>query len=267
MRQYFYNHKHKTEFEKVPQKVVSLIPSVTETLFEIGAGRKIAGITDYCIFPKDKVKDVAKVGGPKSVNKDLIDKINPDLIFMDPEENTLDDFEELRREYPIFVINVRTVEDSVEFLRSIGELFELEQKAESFISRINRYLHDLRSKYKNAPARRILILIWKDPYYVPGSGTYITSLAETYGVVNVFADKTGYFRVEEEGIIGVSPDIILLPDEPYEFKDEDVSAFNRLFENSGAKPKIRIVSGANLCWYGVRTLEGLKYFDGVFSEI
>lgn len=253
-------------FEKIPERVVSMIPCVTETLFEFGAQDKIAGITDFCIFPEGKVDKITRIGGPKNVKMDVIDNIKPDLIFMDPEENTLADFQILEKKYPIFVVNVKNIIDSTNFIKKIGEIFENENKALKAINQILNKYKQIRSKYSESQRKKVLILLWKNPYVVPGNSTYINNLAFDCGLDNVFKDESGYFNVDNKRILNSSPDMIFLPDEPYSFSEKDEKELGDLFSNSGLFPKIKQVDGTYLCWYGIRTQKALDYFDKLVSE-
>lgn len=254
------------EIKSSPERVISLIPCVTETLFELGASDKIVGITDYCIYPADKIKDIQKVGGPKSPNIEFIDAINPDLIFMDPDENRLDDFDALQKKYPIFIVKGRNIEDSMVFIQKTGDIFGTKSKADGLVKSIRNCLDELRAKKGKTTYRRVLVLLWKKPYFVPGKETYINSLLESCGLENVFSKRAGYFEVSEDQIIESRPDIIFLPDEPYTFKREDESELQILFNRKNIPIKIKIIIGTELCWYGVRTLKGLKYIDEIISQ-
>jgi ABC-type Fe3+-hydroxamate transport system substrate-binding protein len=254
------------EFKKTPERVISLIPCVTESLFELGASDKIVGITEYCIYPADKVKDIQKVGGPKSPNIDFIDKINPDLIFMDPDENRLEDFEVLQKNYPIFIAKGRNIEDSIAFIQKIGDIWGTKSKADELVKSIRDYLNELHLQNENSHPKKVLVLLWKKPYFVPSNNTYINSLIESYGLKNVFSDRVGYFEITEEQLVESQPDIILLPDEPYLFTKEDESDLKVLFDQRNIPIKIKIIIGTELCWYGVRTLKGLKYISEIVSQ-
>jgi len=246
---------------KNPKRMISLIPCVTETLFELGGESKIVGVTDYCIYPKDKVDIITKVGGPKSIDIDKINEIKPDLIFMDPEENVLDDFEVLRKNYDIFVVNAKDIDGSINFIKSISKLLNTEDLAEKYISGIKNKVKELDEKYSEVRKKRALVLLWKEPYFVPGGSTYINSVLETCGMVNVFEDRAGYFKIEEEELIESSPEIIFLPSEPYEFTNIEKAELENNFNSQGKKIKAVMISGEELCWYGVRTLTGLKYIE------
>ena len=187
--------------------------------------------------------------------------------MMDPEENILDDFKALKEKYNVFVVNVKTIENSIEFVKNMGKLLGAVEKSEIIVADIQKITHDLEIKYRNSQRKKALVLLWKDPYFVPGSNTYIDSVLEACGMNNIFCNDTGYIKINDEQLKTLTPDIIFLPDEPYEFSDDDVIEIKRMFEGKDIEVNVKQISGESLCWYGFRTLMGLKYIDNIISQI
>ena len=243
-------------------RLVSLCPSITESLVEMGLVDQLVGITRYCIHPRDVVKRIRKVGGTKNPDVVAILALAPDLVFLNAEENRAEDVEAISRMLPTDVSHPRAVAEVPDLLRQFGRLTGREPEAESWARRIEARLAEIREK--PLAAFRFVYLIWKEPWMTVDEGTYISDLLTQAGGVNAFAGRgTDYPQITQDEIRAARPDVLLLPDEPYRFRPADRQAFAELLPESD----IRLVSGDDLCWHGVRTLRGIEAVDEIARSL
>ena len=240
-------------------RIVSLCPSITESLIAFGLRDELVGVTRYCIHPRDEVKGLTRVGGTKDPDLALIRSLAPDLVFLNAEENRREDAEALGAEFPIDVSTPRHASEVPEVLRHFGRRTGRVSEARSWAERIEEAL----SRLPSAPAPvRVAYLIWKDPFMTIGDGTYIADLLRLGGGVNALGGKTrDYPAVTETEIVESRPAILLLPDEPYRFREAD----RRFWQERLPGTDVRLVSGDDFSWHGVRTLRGLDAVRGVLG--
>jgi ABC-type Fe3+-hydroxamate transport system substrate-binding protein len=224
-----------------PKRVVSLVPSLTETLFDIGAGNAVAGITDFCIFPPNL--DLPRVGGTKNPRVEQIRALKPDLVHMNFEENLERHARAIEEFAPVFMTEPKTVADVQTLIVTLGEMHDAMHGASEFVKKIE-------SELASMPRRDFTFAcaIWKDPWMWCGGDTYVSNLIECAGGRNVFASEKRYPSHDPND---VDADVIFLPDEPYLFTAED-----------GKRFKARVVGplpGHLLTWHGTRTVLGLRF--------
>lgn len=210
-----------------PERIVSLVPSLTEALFAFGVGEKVVGRTRYCTQPPRAVGRIARVGGTKKVDVGRVLGLEPDLVVAVKEENTREDVEGLRAAgVPVFVGSPETVKDA---MRMLGELAERvgAPEAEAVLGSIERAYGRLREAEPER-ARRVFVPIWKDPYMSVGSDTYVHDVLRTCGGENVCGDSTRYPVVSLKEVEDLEPEVVLLPDEPYPFSAGDLPEFYAL---------------------------------------
>ncbi len=247
---------HAFDFPTPPQRIVSLVPSLTETLFEFGAGDRVVGITDYCIYPREGVATKRKIGGTKNPRVPEILALTPDLVIANVEENRKRDIEALEaRGIPTFVTFPRTVRGAIAELRDLARLVHARNE-EALITPIEALCTTLA-----APSLRprVFVAIWKDPWMTANGDTYIGNLIETCGGTNIFRERTRalrrpepecdlrYPRVTLDEVMTARPDVILLPDEPYRFTEKDAAELRTLTD-----ARVQLVDGTLVSWYGVR---------------
>ncbi len=243
-----------------PERIVSLVPSLTEALFAFGVGERVVGRTRYCTQPPRLVGRVAKVGGTKKVDVEGVLGLEPDLVVAVREENTREDIEGLEEAgVPVFVGAPETVADA---LGMLGELAERvgAPEAEAVLGPIERVYGRLREEDRQEGsnrARRVFVPIWKGPYMSVGSDTYVHDVLETCGGENVCGSSTRYPIVDLGEIEDLEPEIVLLPDEPYPFSAEDLSEFYALDVPAAREDRVHLVDGKLLTWYGPRMASSL----------
>lgn len=243
-----------------PQRILSLCPSITETLFALGLGDRVVGRTQFCIHPSDRISSVHTVGGTKQVDDDKIAALAPDLIIAEKEENTQDIVERLATRYPVYVVNVESIADAYTMIRDVGTITGTAEAANALVTRIQAKLHDL----PRFDGKKAAYFIWRKPYMVVGKTTYIDAMLAHIGFTNPFAELDGrYPVVTVEQIQHMKPDIVLLSSEPYPFAEGHVL---ELQEHLPDTP-IVLVDGEMFSWYGVRMLQAADYVSEWQKEI
>lgn len=243
-----------------PEKIVSLVPSITETLWAFGAGPRIAGVTRYCIDPPE-ARRAPRVGGTKNPDCDAILALEPDLVLMSEEENRLEDFRRLEGSgVAVFVSMPRRVEDVVGWALRLGELVECADAARRLDVEIREAADEVRAGVVAAgPPALVFCPIWKKPWMTFNADTYASSVLDVCGGRNVFADAAiRYPKVELEEARRRRPELVLLPDEPYPFGARDLADVAPLLAPGGPARRAGIVDGQALSWYGARTPRGLR---------
>jgi ABC-type Fe3+-hydroxamate transport system substrate-binding protein len=235
------------DFDLPPRRVVSLVPSLTETLFDLGAGGDVAGITDYCIFPENL--DRPRVGGTKNPRVDEIRALEPDLVYMNLEENLARHAAEIETFAPVFVTEPKSVDDVDQLFITLGAIHQRDPSS----------LRDaLRDERESMPKRSFTFAcaIWKKPWMWCGGDTYVSNLVEYAGGTNVLREHKRYPSID---VADVKADVIFLPDEPYVFTSEDAAQITHA----------RVVGpfpGHLFTWHGSRTILGLKFLRELSFE-
>ncbi len=247
---------------QVPRRIVSLVPSQTELLFALGAGDSVVGVTRYCTHPVGGVAGLARIGGTKRFHFDRIDRLQPDLILGNLEENYREGIERLQRSYPVWISDIRSLADALSMIRSVGRLVGQGIRSDALAAQIEARF----SARQPAPSRRAAYLIWRDPWMVAASATFIDDMMARCGLKNVFADQSRYPQVSLAMLRDRQPEYVLLSSEPYSFdathRDEIVA--------SVPGTQVLFVDGMMFSWYGSRLLETPAYLRGLaaaWSEI
>lgn len=245
--------------EQPPKRVVSLVPSISELVYDLGAGSSLAGITRYCVHPAQALLEKPVVGGTKKVVVDRVAAIQPDLILANKEENVKDQIDQLAADYPVWLTDVSTLAENYQLIADLGRLLHREDEA-------NHLNQQIQSAFQTLPRfnpLRTAYLIWKDPYYAVGQGTFIHDMLRQLGLVNVLADKARYPQVSIDELDQLGTELLLLSSEPYPFKEE------QLHQLQQALPKTRVVlvDGELFSWYGSRMLHAPLYFRQLLAEL
>ena len=235
------------------RRVVSLCPSVTETIFELGAGSRLAGRTRYCIRPATAVDRVSEVGGTRSLRVDRVLALAPDLVLAVKEENEAADIERLTAEgVPVFVFDVKDVSTTLHMIRSLGTLLGRDAAADELTQQIRAECALCAAPPRvpdNAARMRVLYLIWRDPWMAAGTGTYIANALAFGGFTNI-ASEPRYPTIGEAMLREFEGDAILLSSEPFPFTHEHIEEVRRLVP---PRVKVVLVDGESFSWYGSRT--------------
>lgn len=228
----------------LPKRIVSLCPSLTETLFALGLADSVAGRTRYCVHPADDVRSVPVVGGTKDVDPATVDRCSPDLIIAVKEENMREAVELLGRSYPVFVFDVNSYDGALRAISDLGKLTGRQEQAQELHERIRQAFASL----EPIEPRTAVYLVWDGPYLAAGGGTYIDSLLAMCGLRNVCADRSGYPTLTADDLRALNPEVVLLPDEPFEFDRSHADRIRELLPSA----RVPLVDGQLLSWYGSR---------------
>ncbi|AZA79837.1 cobalamin-binding protein [Chryseobacterium sp. G0186] len=239
-------------------KIVSLVPSITEALFDLGlTENEVIGRTKFCIHPQDKVKNVAVIGGTKNINIDKIKALQPDLILANKEENIKEQVEVLMDNFKVTVTNVETIEDNYYLLKNLGRLLGKEERAQLF----NLKIYDILNQAKLETPVKTAYLIWNNPYMTVGSDTFIHKILTEIGFENIFRNQTRYPVITSEDL--ADADVIMLSSEPFPFKEKHIQEMKAIYPDK----KIMIVDGEAFSWYGTHIAKCEEYFKEVLAEI
>jgi len=252
-------------FENTPKRIVSLVPSQTETLFELGLEDKIIGITKFCVHPYHLKATKLSVGGTKKVHIEKIRALNPDIIVANKEENTLEIVESLRDICPVWVTDVRSVEDSIQMIADFGEIFNRRTDAKNWIEKTRFALADFQNFIADKPTRKSAYLIWREPYMAAGKDTFIDALLQLNKFTNIYANREDrYPEVEVRKMrIQGDPDVVFLSSEPYPFKEEHAFEIGRSTHHA----KTVFVDGEMFSWHGVRLVRAFEYFKILHNRL
>ncbi|GAB3991425.1 helical backbone metal receptor [Spirosoma daeguense] len=242
-----------------PKRIISLVPSITELLFDLGLDDEVVGITKFCIHPANKVKQKPIVGGTKTLRINKIKALQPNLIIANKEENTREQIEELQRQYAVHVTDVATLPDALSMIRVVGTLVGKSQEAEA----MSQQLEETLCPAPVAPSKRVAYFIWRKPYMVVANATFIHSMLNIAGFRDTFAHENRYPEVTPEQLQAAQPDLIFLSSEPYPFTDKHVAEFQAICPSAN----VVLVDGELFSWYGSRLLRSSDYFKKLRSEV
>ena len=232
-----------------PNRIISLVPSITELLVELGLSEKIVGITKFCIHPEEIFKSKEKIGGTKNLNIEKIKTLQPDLIIGNKEENVKSQIEELEKLFPVWMSDVNTYEDALDMIQSIGKITNTENTAYQISTQINLAFEELKHSTHLLKNKRVLYLIWYQPYMAVANQTFIHNMLLKIGAINVLQNQNRYVELDVETMKTLSIDYVLLSSEPFPFKEKHKEELQTLLGN---KTKVILVDGEVFSWYGVR---------------
>ncbi|WP_420851820.1 ABC transporter substrate-binding protein [Pontibacter litorisediminis] len=251
---------HQITLSQLPQRIVSLVPSQTELLFDLGLADRVVGVTKFCIHPKEQVKQKAKIGGTKNFHLEKIDELQPDLIIGNKEENYKEGIEQLQQKYKVWMSDIYTLEDALEMLRQVGQLTGTEDSAAELEQGIKQGFAQLQPVQ---PGIKTAYFIWRKPYMAVGSHNIIDHILSRCGFTNAFADLERYPEISPEQLQRTGPQLILLSSEPYPFKEKHIAEFRELCPQAS----IKVVDGEMFSWYGSRLAKAPAYLQRVIDEV
>lgn len=236
-----------------PIRIVSLVPSQTELLHDLGLGERVVGITKFCVHPKEWFKAKTRIGGTKQVNIEAVKALSPDLIIGNKEENTKDDIEALRELAPVWMSDIETLADALQMIIDVGALTDTLDNANDIAESIRASFDSFQSSIKD---KSVLYLIWKNPYMGAAEGTFIHDLlTNELGFKNVLSPQSRY-PICDLNDLKEQPDYIFLSSEPYPFKKEHMDELVQRFPFSN----VLLVDGEYFSWYGSRLMGTAEYF-------
>ncbi len=238
-----------------PQRIVSLVPSQTELLFDLGLGDRVVGVTKFCIHPPTARHSASVIGGTKNFDFTKIKAAQPDLIIGNKEENYQEGIAQLARHFPVWLSDITTLPEALDMIRRVGDLTGKAHLAEPLAAEI-KYSFD-RLRLAAAPSASVAYFIWRKPYMVAASGTFIDDMLRRAGFRNAFAGLGRYPEITPEQLAAAAPEHIFLSSEPYPFGEKHRTEFQELCPAA----KIQVVDGELFSWYGSRLRLSAEYFQ------
>lgn len=248
---------------ETPKRIISLVPSQTELLVDLGLESALVGITKFCVHPNHLKKEKTIVGGTKQINIKKIAALQPDIILCNKEENTKDMITELEHIAPVHVSDIYTIDDCLKLIDMYGDLFLVQNKALQITQHIKKNAEAFKASVNGVPKRKVAYLIWKNPWMVAGSNTFINHLLELNNFENVFSELKRYPEINIEAIGQNKLDVILLSSEPYPFKEKHKRELSAHAKNA----KFILVDGEYFSWYGSRLIGAFDYFTMLHQTV
>lgn len=247
------------ELHSYPKRIISLVPSQTELLWDLGLREELVGITKFCIHPDELFRKATRIGGTKKFNFEKIRELQPDLIIGNKEENEQIQIEQLSKEFNVWMSDIFNLNDALKTIKSIGALVNKAEKANDIAGTIERSFNDLKKMNK-----RVLYMIWKDPYMAAGNATFIGDMMNKIGFQNVIVNPNGrYPELTVQEMKALNPELLLLSSEPYPFNEKHIIELQRDLPNT----KIILVDGELFSWYGSRLLHSVEYFNDLSNKL
>jgi ABC-type Fe3+-hydroxamate transport system substrate-binding protein len=240
-----------------PQRIISLVPSQTELLFDLGLGERVVGITKFCVHPKEWFRSKTRVGGTKDVKLDVVRGLRPDLIIANREENVQGQIDALSKEFPVWVSDVNDLPSALEMIGSIAEITGTVGKGKELIRTIAQQFEDITPEKE----RTAVYLIWKGPYMAAGQDTFIYDMMKRCGLRSLITESR-YPELSEEQLRELHPELVMLSSEPFPFKEKHVEELRHLLPEA----KVMRVDGELFSWYGSRLCDSPTYFKALMAQ-
>jgi len=246
-----------------PKRIISLVPSQTELLFDLGLDNEVVGLTKFCIHPVGKFAGRTKVGGTKKLNIELIRSLEPDLIIGNKEENEQSQIEELMTEFPVWMSDIYTLDDAKKTITQIGELVDRSPEASYLNHLIHAGFNDLQTlALQQGINKSVAYLIWREPYMLAGRNTFIDDVLTINGLQNVIK-QSRYPEIDLKALEALKPDLIFLSSEPYPFKEKHLEEIRSVIPDA----KVMLVDGEMFSWYGSRLVKAVQYLFQLQKEL
>lgn len=243
-----------------PKRIISLVPSITELLFDLNLSEKIIGITKFCVHPAALTKNVEKIGGTKKLNIKKIISLKPDLIIANKEENNKADVEVLAALFPLLLTDVDNYASAIKMITHIGTITNKVTEGNNLVSIIEGGFKTIQ---KPLQPINTIYLIWNDPYMTVGNDTFIHHMLELLGLHNLFSHTERYPQITMAQIKDAAPQLLLLSSEPYPFKQKHIDEIAAFLPNTS----IVLADGEMFSWYGSRMKYMPQYFNDLIGKI
>jgi ABC-type Fe3+-hydroxamate transport system substrate-binding protein len=237
-------------------RIVSLVPSITELLCDLGLADQIAGRTGFCIHPRETVRAIPKVGGTKDVKLDKLRALGPTHVIVNVDENRRETVEEIARFVPhVIVTHPRAPRDNLALYRLIGGLFGREEEAERLCAAFEEAWAQARADAAAREPREVLYLIWRDPWMTVGPDTYVSRMLAAFGWRTLPADSDDRYPEIDPAAYAGRVGHVLLSSEPFHFRERHVPEVEALVPGA----RVSLIDGEMTSWYGSRAIAGLRY--------
>ncbi len=250
--------KREIHFTETPSRIISLVPSQTELLCDLGLETNIVGVTKFCVHPHHIKSDAAVVGGTKQIHIEKIKALKPDIILCNKEENTKAIVELCESICTVHISDIYDIDDSLGLIMQYGEIFDCTTKSELIANRIKTELESFKRDFiKDKPVLKVSYFIWKNPWMVAGSNTFINHLLQLNKFENIYSHKSRYPEITINNTKeSKSVDVVMLSSEPFPFKEIHKKELQEFYPNA----TIVLVDGEMFSWYGSRLVKAFAYF-------
>jgi ABC-type Fe3+-hydroxamate transport system substrate-binding protein len=246
--------------QNFPKRIISIVPSQTELLYDLGLNEEIIGITKFCVHPEKWFRSKTRVGGTKRLNMKIIHELKPDLIIANKEENTKEQIDELEKHFPVWISDIKTLDDALSMIASVGEITGTQTAAQKIISQITKNFAELKPKTSKI---KTAYFIWRDPYMVAGGDTFINEMINYCGFDNIFSKDERYPETNIEELLKRNCELLLLSSEPFPFRQKHIEELKGQLRGV----KIILVDGEMFSWYGSRLIYVPLYFNQLLTEM
>ncbi len=240
-------------------RIVSVVPSQTELLYDLGLDEEVVGITKFCIHPNNWFRNKVRIGGTKNLNIEKITTLKPDVILANKEENTKSDIEELQKQFPVWTSDIKDLNDALSMILQIGKICSKEKEAKLIAENIRQTL----LSFKKTEILTCVYMIWQNPVMTIGADTFINDMLKKAGFKSLTDDLERYPTLTKKKLIELNPEFLLLSSEPFPFKDEHIAYYQKLLPDS----KVMKVDGEMFSWYGSRLINAAGYFSELRLKI
>lgn len=249
---------HTIDVSVPPQRIISVVPSQTELLHDLGAS--VIGITKFCVHPEAWFRSITRIGGTKQLNIDLITSLQPDLIIANKEENERTQIETLAAKFPVWTSNIHHLEDASNMILSIGSILQKTAEAHAIAANIKARFAQLQHAATAIPTA---YFIWRGPWMVAGGDTFIHEMMRACGFRNVFEDLPRYPSISLAQLAASGCRLVLLSSEPFPFREKHIAEIREYLPDAD----IRLVDGEMFSWYGSRLLHAPPYFQELINTL
>jgi ABC-type Fe3+-hydroxamate transport system substrate-binding protein len=249
------------KLRSITKKIISVVPSQTELLFDLGLQEEVIGITKFCIHPNEWFRSKLRVGGTKNLNLEKIRQLQPDLIIANKEENDQNQIKMLMEEFPVWISDIKNLNDALEMISEVSKITDKTEAGKSIIQKIK--IEFTTFEKSNSGKISCAYLIWENPLMTVGRDTFISDMMNRCGLLNIFSDQMRYPEINIDDLRTKNPQVILLSSEPYPFKEKHIENFRNMFPGS----VILAADGEMFSWYGSRLLKTPAYFTELSEKI
>jgi ABC-type Fe3+-hydroxamate transport system substrate-binding protein len=246
------------EIPSPPQRIISVVPSQTELLYDLGV--QVQGITKFCVHPEAWFRSITRVGGTKQLNLELIASLQPDLIIANKEENEKAQVEALAARFPVWISDIHGLGDACDMVTALGDILQRQHSAQLIRQRIENGFDALQPLPQAVPTA---YFIWREPWMVAGNDTFIHEMMARCGFRNVFEDLPRYPSISLAQLAASGCRLVLLSSEPYPFREKHVAEIREFMPDAD----IQLVDGEMFSWYGSRLMHAPAYFEALTGKV
>jgi ABC-type Fe3+-hydroxamate transport system substrate-binding protein len=251
---------YSNQSNQTPKRIISLVPSLTELLYDLGLDEEVVGITKFCVHPNKWFRNKTRIGGTKNIDVEKIKLLQPDLVIANKEENVKEQVEAVSAFAPVWISDINNLDDALQTIDNIGVLTNKKLNAENITQTI-------KANFAQPATGNLQLstcyLIWRNPYMTIGGDTFIQDMLSRCGLVNIFANNHRYPEITVQQIQEKNPQLVLLSSEPYPFKEKHIEELKFHLPDS----KFLLVDGEMFSWYGSRLIKSPAYFQGLLKSV